>query len=86
LEGFFSRIRAAGQGYGNPTPTEFKNRLRRILLGAELPLPNSANVTEIESEIKSVKNPYLTSEMFKSIRNHDIKNKLEDDTVSMYVI
>lgn len=67
LESFFSRIRSAGNGYKNPTPTEFKHRFHRILLGSELPLPNASNVSE--SENCSTKTPYLTSEIFLNFQN-----------------
>jgi len=53
LENIFSVIRAMGNQNQNPSPLQFKNRLRMLLLGCRLPVPHGANVTSNENDITS---------------------------------
>jgi len=53
LENIFSVIRSMGNQNQNPSPLQFKNRLRMLLLGCRLPVPHGANVTSNENDITS---------------------------------
>lgn len=71
LENLFSRIRNMGHSYDNPTPTDFKYRIRMLVLGNEIPTSGScAVIAECGKE-----KPYLTSQMFVSIsKNVEVEN------------
>ena len=67
LENLFSKARGLGYFYNNPTPAEFKNRLRLLILGAnadDIPVSSSAPVQQEFPEQVQDGGHFLTNTMF----------------------
>lgn len=46
LESFFSVIRSLGRTNDNPTPTQFRYRMKTVLLGSKIKIPKGSNVND----------------------------------------
>ncbi|KAJ8889323.1 hypothetical protein PR048_008822, partial [Dryococelus australis] len=76
LETLFSRVRSTGNNV-NPTPTQFKYRIRMLLFGNEHPLPSGTCVQDI-----SAKKPYLTPQrLIKYTENNTEEENATSDNV-----
>lgn len=69
LESLFSQIRGIGVFYDHPSPSEFINRLKHILLANKL--PNLSKKVNIESHTNKKLEVYLTAELIREAFSTD---------------
>jgi len=74
LESHFSEIRALGRTNENPTASEFRNRLKLLLLGAKVRPAISANVIVNPTELN-----YMSCKLLEKAVKEDIIPAQEDD-------